>query len=706
MKNHLFRIFPAAACVLTFFVAGFIACAESDVSMDTYTLSDGTNCFLVPLQAESVESTADYVDVAILIDTSASQMTSEVRQRGQQAVESLINNLPANARVQIFTVNNETESITNGFIAVDDPALADAVELLKKSIPLGAADLEKSFDVASQAFDYSESADRSIAFIGRGVSTSALFDTQTFEKVVGNLVENHIAVNTFGNGVVNNYTVLGSLANQTGGIIVDTTVTDGMKAGQQLAEAATATVLWPEEKEITLAEDVSVYPNPIPPIRSDRETYLFGSSTAPLADTQLNIPAVLGDGREVSVDWNIKADVSRSQNQYLYPMVQAAAQDNGMGLPLAGRDMLNEYQVSVLNTVDTASDLAQLALEDGNIEDARRLAELVESQLPGDKIAEDILAQTDEEVDIQIDEPADVQEDDLEEAQTSDPVVADTGNAADSDTQDAFAKAEQIVKNQNNASVGTQGANLMTATSNNVALLTQQIKTDVKVKIDDARKLVRTDPAGAVQEIKMMINAVRQNPGLSAADRNALLSDLEVTGQYIAREKADMEKKYYLAQRNKATAEARMNAMSQRLKNQQRVVEIMERFDSLIKEGDYILAAEAAEAAAAVTDDIALPTQAARVALIQDAYAENQYLRFYRRKRLLDVLMSVERSHVPVSDEPPITYPDPNVWIALSKERKSKGYEKGQGLTDSEEAKKISRALDMKVDVNGEKIPV
>ena len=50
MKKSLFRILPAAAIALTF-VGGAAQGAESEVSMENYQLSDGANCFLVPLRA-------------------------------------------------------------------------------------------------------------------------------------------------------------------------------------------------------------------------------------------------------------------------------------------------------------------------------------------------------------------------------------------------------------------------------------------------------------------------------------------------------------------------------------------------------------------------------------------------------------------------------------------------------------------------------
>ena len=72
MKKRLFKLLPAAAIALTAIVSqSAVQGAESDVPVESYQLSDGSNCFLVPLQADSIESESEYVDVVALVDFSA-----------------------------------------------------------------------------------------------------------------------------------------------------------------------------------------------------------------------------------------------------------------------------------------------------------------------------------------------------------------------------------------------------------------------------------------------------------------------------------------------------------------------------------------------------------------------------------------------------------------------------------------------------------
>ncbi|MBR4102878.1 MAG: VWA domain-containing protein, partial [Thermoguttaceae bacterium] len=650
MKKSLFRILPAAAIALTF-VGGAAQGAESEVSMETYRLSDGANCFLVPLRADAVESTSEFVDVAALVDFSASQLDSDVRAKAQAAVAAMVANLPANARVQLFAVSNEVEALTDGYVAVDSKELGDAIASLKTRAPLGATDLEKAFSVAADSFDFNENADRSIVFVGRGVSAGAAFNEEVFGETVEKLVDVRVPVNAFGVGTTVNEDVLGALANRTGGYVVEQSAT-AEEAGERLAGAATATVYWPEENALTIA-GAEVYPSPLPPIRSDRETYVVGKTTEALDENvEISIPATVADGREAEIAWSVAPSASEASNQYLYRLVEDAAADSGATLSIAGSEMLAARQVALNAATDEALELVEQAVEDGNAEDAQRLADFVEVSLP-----------------------------------------AEDAKAMNSDVDELFARAEQVVKNQ-------EQANLVDASEANVRVMTQQMKTQAQVAMSEARKLARNNPDAALQSVKLQIAYVKRAEVLSAADRALILHDLSACAEQIAFEKEQKAVRDYAAMQNQAIVDSAIKAQKAYQKNQLKVEEIMKRFDSLIKESKFVLAAEAADEAAEIAgENAALPTQAANVARLTDAWEQNQKLRMKRRTNLLNALMSVERAHIPVSDEPPITYPEPETWIALTKVRKEKY--SATNLQGSEAEQRIGQALKVKVDVDG-----
>ena len=129
------------------------------------------------------------------------------------------------------------------------------------------------------------------------------------------------------------------------------------------------------------------------------------------------------------------------------------------------------------------------------------------------------------------------------------------------------------------------------------------------------------------------------------------------------------------------------------MRKQQKVRQLMERFNSLMDEGRYRFAEEAAAAEAMAADpDNPVPVAATLVSrqtgYLHDALA----LRVARQKAVVDTLYQVEKSHVPFPDEPPIVYPDAAVWQELTARRKEK-YSSMDLASRGQAEKKISEAL-------------
>ncbi|MBR2003009.1 MAG: hypothetical protein IJ991_02365, partial [Thermoguttaceae bacterium] len=436
------------------------------------------------------------------------------------------------------------EALTDGYVAVDSKELGDAIASLKTRAPLGATDLEKAFSVAADSFDFNENADRSIVFVGRGVSAGAAFNEEVFGETVEKLVDARVPVNAFGVGTTVNEDVLGALANRTGGYVVEKEAT-AEEAGSRLAGAATATVYWPEENALTIA-GAEVYPSPLPPIRSDRETYVVGKTTEALDENvEISIPATVADGREAEIAWSVAPSASEASNQYLYRLVEDAAADSGATLSIAGSQFLAARQVALNAATDEALELVEQAVEDGNLEDAQRLADFVEVSLP----AEDAAAK----------------------------------GAADD--EEIFARADAVVKQQ-------KTADLVDAAQENVSVMTQRLKKAAQVAMSNARKLARNNPDAALQSVKLQISGIKNAAVLSAADRALILHDLSACAEQIAFEKEQKAVRDHAAMQNQAIADAAIKAQQARKKNQLKVEEIMKRFDSLIKESKFVLAAD------------------------------------------------------------------------------------------------------------------
>ena len=622
------------------------------VNVETFE-SDGTTHLLVSLQGPQQPSGP--VDMVVLVDTSAAQMGKEIRSRAEEAVGSLIGRLPEGSRIDLMTADSETKSLTGGLVETDSATMTEALGALKKNTPMGAMDLTGALETATEALSGEGTSSRSIVFIGRGLSTGTVFGPQEVDLVSRQMRDNRVTFSAYGNGTAVDNNALSVLAYQTGGYVVDPNVDNGQTAGELLAKAQEATVYWPLNENGL--ENVELHPSLFPPIRSDRETAVVGTTTESVDPVSFQVDAVTANGDDVELSYMFRPRSSSDENAWLMQVSRQASSDDGLSLPFAGRRNVDEYKAALRKQ---SSDAAAVAGE-GNPGQAKQVVVEAAEGVPQIEGLQGIMVKPENS----------------------------------GDNNDLFQRAEQALDNQ------ASGVSLMDASEANRRLISSKLKAEVKASLDHARKLMKTEPDAAIQEVKLAIAAVQSDPYLSDGDRQELMGVLTSNARLLEREKFDLEKRRLTAMRNSAIVDSITAVNNQRFENQRKVEEIMKRFHALMTEGQFTLAADVATKAEELLDDDVLPTQAASVARIADAWTENQYLRIYRRLRYLDVLMSVERSHIPMADEPPILYPDAETWMALSKARKEK-YSDTSLFSQTDMQKRILKAMAKVVDVKVE----
>ena len=174
---------------------------------------------------------------------------------------------------------------------------------------------------------------------------------------------------------------------------------------------------------------------------------------------------------------------------------------------------------------------------------------------------------------------------------------------------------------------------------------------------------------------------VRQTAELNPDVRDQLADVLQAALREAARRKIEVEQTRQDQQENAAAAKERLLVDREPApQTEQKVKQLMERFNSLMDEGRYRLAEEAAAAEAVKMAAQRLPRLAGNPAPLlatldsrQIGYYENfMELRVARQKGVVDTLYQVEKSHIPFPDEPPIVYPDAEVWQQLTARRKEK----------------------------------
>lgn len=278
------------------------ALAEPEARFETFVAEDGQHYFTLSVEGEA-QPQAEPRDVVVVVDTSASQ-AGFYRDTALAAVEACIAKLQPGDRVRLVAADITARSLNDEFVAPGSPLLAEAVASIRKDAPLGSTDMQLALATASKLLEEGENRERVIIYVGDGMSPVNLLQGNEFGQLVEDLRERRVSVSSFAVGPQCDAELLAALANQTGGnLYVDGDMTwpddvegittqraleenrrRGAEVGKVLGEWVRATVIRPTATTWP-AEVAAVYPEQMPPLRSDRDTVVIGKLANANLDT-------------------------------------------------------------------------------------------------------------------------------------------------------------------------------------------------------------------------------------------------------------------------------------------------------------------------------------------------------------------------------------------------------------------------------------
>ena len=607
-----------------------------------YAQPDGTALFALGLKAPGGLPVAQRHDVVVLVNTSAAQ-TGQYRTDGLAALDALLKGLGPQDRVALMAVDMDAAPMTAGLVAADGPEMAEALKKLNGRAPLGTTDLEKGLVAAAGALSGS-TAPRSVVYIGEGTSKLNLLLPEAYERLIGSLADNRIAVSSLAIGPSPDKQLLGSLAANTGGVVLEADKVAAQEAGKRLAVAADGAVLWPT-RATWPAAFTAVLPKRVPPLRADRESIVIGTGTlkagAPL-DVQI---AVAGPSGDRVLSWKVTPPASSDENGYLQKLVVAAKPSGGLALPLAGWHFLKELQQEITMGSQGLTELARQALSAGDAAGAEKLAREAIAQNPQDDTAIAVLA-----------------------AAMARSAPGKNGKAA------AGGPDLNLVGKAPEAAEPAPEGSLLNQIEIQRKLAAQELNAAVTVALNQARKNMSREPDLVTQDLKLQLEAVKQAKDLDPQVRDQLKNQIEIVLRETERSREAFETR---RQRDLAllarAADERMIA-DNLTRDQQKLSALMEHFTAMMAEGRYRIAEDqvAVEAEKLTAGDPVpnpVPTQAIQKARMEGALVEMLALRIERQKKTWDTLAMAERAHIPFPDEPPIVYPDADTWRILSERR-------------------------------------
>ena len=604
----------------------------------------GENYQAVLLEPKATPARTAAHDHIILFDTSASQ-TGAHRRQALAVLNSFVESIAASDRVRLFAIDVRPNELTTGFGSASSENLTSARKRLRRRAPLGATDLKAALTVALTAASGSKSA--SVVYIGDGVSGSRLLQPKEMQATVDEFRKARIPVCSYAVGPRKDMQLLGVLASWTGGKVLLEEVEDSANpSGSKLAHASRASVFYPKLMD---SAGVSLLPNAALPVRSDRATVYLTKGGAPKTIT-------MSDG-DSTISWQTSAPETDGDNAFLAPLARRIEEET-IQSPLAGEAFLAIAQREFRQRIGQLTELGDAALLKRDAAQAHEIGQALSELDPGNSQAARLVSYQ--------------------------PPTTGGGTA------DPFTK--------------NVPQNLLTTEEQRAEIKTQRLQLEVSRAIQLARVVTQDDPEGAITILKRALATVSSstdtNPDvrLNLGKRiNAVLAD--VKGQ---REVLEMQE--LRSQERVAAMEAQARLIEQIQLDDDRMERMIDRVRALLDSAAkgnppaYLEAEAVADEAVKLRPGNGIATAARFGSEAAGQLYTAYYLRALRADRFLDTLEQVERSHVPFPDEPPVRWPAPEVWKALTERRKQ--WSSVDLHKSSTAEKKIIAALDDQTTLN------
>jgi hypothetical protein len=201
---------------------------------------------------------------------------------------------------------------------------------------------------------------------------------------------------------------------------------------------------------------------------------------------------------------------------------------------------------------------------------------------------------------------------------------------------------------------------------------------EVEVGLENARDHMRQNPAGIRENLKLLLEAVQRAPDLTPEVRSQLSDRIVAAIRESEQVQQEVDARREQAMQNEAIAREQGLLLDSLHRDEERVVQLMARFNSLLDERQYGAAEEAAAISSEILPDNPVPNQAIEFARLASQDYRIRQLVAAKQRGYLDNLYNVETSAIPFPDEPPIVYPDGDWWMEMS-ERRAK-YALSRGL--------------------------
>jgi len=665
-------------------------------------------------------------DVVVIVDTSASQVGG-FRSDSIVALESLLKTLQPTDRVRVFAGDVKASDLSERFAAGDAPATQRAIERLRQRLPLGHTNLVTLIDaVRASLVAEPENHTRSIVYIGDGASIDATGNQNRFAGLVDALRADRISVHTIVIGPVTNLETTAILANQTGGVLGVVGVSEEGKPtviGRQVGAAARRSAVWIDE--LKLIDGMSlVQSGRIPPLRLERDSILLGRlSQGDLAGTL----TMTGETTTSSVRLVLPVTVESNHPDFSFlpALVKQAEKNDGLLLASAGSPLLRMTAQLIAQRAEELVRAGEMALKQGNQRGAKAMAEKVLEvdpenlgaqsiqkisggaqrlvlQNPGDSVddvfggggdafgdnpfgaandavGDDPFGAGSDPLGAGLDDDAAVAPAAVPPAPpvppTNPPVVTPPPPAAAPPARRPSPPPLSSRLPVGDDELRETGGDLLRGVEQQRSAMEGRLRAEVRAQLRAASMQLRTDPKGVPGQLKSLLATVETTPDINPQLRQELTSQVRSAIQAASVREARFSEDLARLESQAAAAEATARLLEGTFRREATLKTLSRQMNDLIAEGRYdeadgqVSLEFARIAGDSVTRDSVAGRHFTDQPLMLQVYDRDRRYREMRERNFVDAFSLVLKSNIPFVDEPPIVWPDADVWRRLSDRR-------------------------------------
>ena len=243
---------------------------------------------------------------------------------------------------------------------------------------------------------------------------------------------------------------------------------------------------------------------------------------------------------------------------------------------------------------------------------------------------------------------------------------------------------------------------LILSEEDRIKIINQRTRQQVQIELAASRDELRDRPDAAIERLKNVIEIVDQTSDLYPSTRADLRHSLESALLSARQRKLDFDNRQAIANINIAgSKQVEISADNLARKNEE-ISRLVNRFNSLVDEGDYAAAIEVTSRAKEIAPNdpaVVVARENARVAL---NYNRMVALREAKAVNFAASMYETEKATIPFPGDPLMIFPDADVWKAKKLRRQK--YQNLR-LSGSENDEKILRALEKPANFNFDETP-